>query len=30
MMTAPEPVLEGYGKGAFVVIRSIKQSKETE
>lgn len=30
LMTAPDPILDGYGKGAFVVIHSIKNSKETQ
>lgn len=29
-ITAPDPVREGYGEGAFVVISSIKQIEETK
>lgn len=29
-MTAPDPVREGYGEGAFVVVQSVKQSKQNE
>lgn len=29
-MTAPDPVIDGYGRGAFVVINSVKSSQKME